>query len=489
MIPTFIGVGITLAAIWILVRGTVPAMMAMLIGCTIMSGGAALQLPALGGTSLPPFEFAIIFVLLKLATGEARFDAIRLGIALNLAFVVYVAYGIVMAWVGPHMFHDAMLVIPMRPTEMMDRLGLPPVPLQPTTQNITSAVYITGTLVLTICSSAAVLHRNGTAMLVKTAVVVAWIQVFLGVTGALFNHTPWGEFLDLFRNGSYAMLDQSMGSFTRIKGIAPEPSAFAGSNFVWFVFLSECWLRGALPRRTGPAAAAIGLTLLFSTSSTAYLGLGAYFAMFLLRAVLVPTAAPFHRTLTVVAAMIGGCLLVGLLEVVTPSLAQTFIGMLADVTIHKGASASGIERAAIAHQGITAFLTSHGIGVGPGSFRSSSFASAVLGTTGVVGALAFGIYLMQVFKPLRPSTYVRSEDPDVAAGVAASWAALIMMVPASLVSPSGDPGPEFAILAGAAIALRWRAARRAEEDAPPVVPMRRNLRPAGPLPTPTLAGS
>ncbi len=57
-----------------------------------------------------------------------------------------------------------------------------------------------------------------------------------------------------------------------------------------------------------------------------------------------------------------------------------------DMIWRKAESVSGRQRAFWAGQSVSAFLQSFGLGVGPGSFRSSSLLTAVLGATGVIGA-------------------------------------------------------------------------------------------------------
>lgn len=456
MIPTLIGAAVALVGLLLLMRGSVAAMMAMLIICTLMPGSAAIALPALGGSTIPPVQFALLFVLVRLFVGEPRFDILREAIVLNLALLAYVAYGVVIAMIGPKMFSGEMYVVPMHLEH--SGAGLRTVALGSTPQNITSSVYLVGTLMISIFTGAMVLHAGGLKRFVTTIVVAAWIMAFLGVTGAVFAGTVWTDVLDFFRNGNYAQTEQTFASLSRIKGISPEPSTYATSGMFWFVFLAECWTRDVKPRSTGLAAAALGLVLLFSTSSTAYLGLAAYGTVYALRTIMIPKATPFRKIAVIGAAGFLGVIAVAVTFVLVPSFAALFIDMVSAMTVGKSSSESAIERASFAAQGIEAFRLSNGLGVGPGSFRSSSIAMAVLGTTGVIGAVSLCVHLLRVFKPLRPSTYLPSGDGLVAVGVSAAWAAMIGLIPAIFTSPSGDPGPEFAILAGAALALRWRAA-------------------------------
>jgi hypothetical protein len=91
---------------------------------------------------------------------------------------------------------------------------------------------------------------------------------------------------------------------------------------------------------------------------------------------------------------------------------------------------------------------------GRAASRSSSLATAILGCTGIVGALAMTIHMISMFKPTRLSTYAPTSDPALNTGAACAWAALIDVIISSLSSPTCDPGTDFAILTGAALALR-----------------------------------
>jgi hypothetical protein len=128
--------------------------------------------------------------------------------------------------------------------------------------------------------------------------------------------------------------------------------------------------------------------------------------------------------------------------------------MLADMTVHKKGSESGLQRVFWARKGLEAFMLSGGLGIGPGSFRSSSIVTAIIGSTGIIGSVLFTVYLLQVMRPLSLSTYLQSSDDAQSIGVAASWAAVVMIIPAAFMAASPDPGVTFAIFAGVAVALR-----------------------------------
>ena len=71
-------------------------------------------------------------------------------------------------------------------------------PLRPTAQNISSAVYLVGTMVAAVATYVACRFRGGAHWLVKGGVLVAWIHAVTGVVGALTRGTPADVVFNLF---------------------------------------------------------------------------------------------------------------------------------------------------------------------------------------------------------------------------------------------------------------------------------------------------
>jgi hypothetical protein len=174
----------------------------------------------------------------------------------------------------------------------------------------------------------------------------------------------------------------------------------------------------------------------------------------MLRSLLFPGALPVDRGLMILGAGLAMTVLVSAVMIAKPALVTDATELIRHMTVDKGQSVSGEQRSFWAWQGLHAFVVTHGIGIGPGSFRSSSLATAILGCTGIVGALAMTIHMISMFKPTRLSTYAPTSDPALNTGAACAWAALIDVIISSLSSPTCDPGTDFAILTGAALALR-----------------------------------
>jgi hypothetical protein len=462
---TFVGLLQCVFGLWILLRGSLNSAFAFLLVSSLFGGSAAAHLTALGNSSIPPVQFALLFVYFRLLMPRGGYTgAIPGALRANLALVLFTVWGIAGAVAAPRIFAGAVNVAPMRFEAARSLLDT--VPLEPTAQNITSAVYLLGALLSAIAVQIACRFRGGANALVKTGVALAWIHALTGVIGVVARGTPAEVVFDLFRNASYAQLDQSYQGFVRINGVHPEASAYASFGLAWFFFNCECWYRSILPRATGRAALALAVVLFFSTSSTAYIGLSTYAAFFVLRAVLVSPAADRQRLGQAAIAAIAALSLACLAMALVPHLPAAVWDMILHMTVEKEDSDSGRQRLFWAMQGWNAFLASGGLGIGAGSFRSSSLITAIIGSMGVIGILTFAVYVWTVLQPLRHSTWARSEDAALSIGGAAACTTLMILVPSSIAAPSPDPGTNFAIFAGAALGLRpsWRGSRRPTSD-------------------------
>jgi hypothetical protein len=463
---TFIGAIQTVIGFILLLFGSIPAMFAFLVTSGLFGGSAALQLPLLGGSSIQPAQLGLMFLIVRiLLPGSGQMPRTKDALRSNILLVAFVCYGVVLAYLGPRLFAGQIDVTPLRGRVESRYISQAAFiystrPLQPTNQNITTSVYLIGTLFIALGAYVACTHDRGRAVLVRTATIVGAIHVVLGVAGILAINTPLATVFDLFRNGNYAQLSQSYRGFVRLTGIWPEASGYATYAFVWFVFLFECWLRRVRGPLIGPVALALALCLVFSTSSSAYIGLSLYMVTFLIRGLLAPGSISLDRMIAIFFGALGLIVIACAVMIWKPAFAADFTDVVMRMTVEKSSSLSGLQRSFWARQGLDAFIHSYGIGIGPGSFRSSSLLTAIIGCSGLVGISTFLLYLLHVLKPLRLSTYIAADDADLAVGAAASWAVLLLVAVASVASPTCDPGTDFAILAGAALALR--APRRRE---------------------------
>jgi hypothetical protein len=459
MIVTVFGVLVVLIGSVLLFRGSVLAMLVFVIGCSLLGGSATLILTALGNSSVPPANLAILFLALRcLLPDKAGASGLAPALGANVWLALFVLYGAAGAMILPRIFAGMLDVTPLRP---IPGQGLyTQVPLMFSNQNVTVAFYMFSTLIAGVCATRAMAQATAWLTIARTAAVVGAVHATLGISGVVLASTPLAAFFAFFRNGFYAQLDHSFDGVARMTGIFPEAAVYSAYGVVWMVFLIELWLRGIETRYTGPAALLLSLALLGSTSSTAYLGIAAYGVLLGLRLLLGADTTTGNRRFVVAALGLVGFAVMLAVVAFLPRLGDELLKLGRLMTVDKLESASGAQRAFWAAQGYAAFFQSWGLGIGPGSFRSSSLLTAILGSTGVLGTLAFLLHLGRVFMPGRRSTWVIVADPRASVGAAASWTAVVMLIPASFSAPSPDraglgscrrhgPGPALAAPTGA----------------------------------------
>lgn len=470
---TFVGIGIFFVGLIILLSRQTGASIALMLACGPLGGSAAILLNF--GSSIPPIEFALGIALSQVLLIESNHGLLGPAIRRNWALIGFAAVAAAMSYIGPRLFYDKMSLPSMRSAHL--RFLYETFPLRPSSQNITTPIYIIGTTITAIISCAFSMKAGSWRYFVKTAVIVAWVNVALGIGSIVSKGTPLHIFYDLLRNGAYAQLDHEFEGLIRVTGVFPEASSYSAYSFVWFCFCLECWLRNVLPRWTGPAALAIFCILFISTSSSAYVSLAIYSLITLPRLLLTRSLDRSRKLALFILLGLIALVLGATVIALDPKLATSFGDMLQRMTIHKAASSSGLQRAFWARESLVAFAQSYGLGVGPGSFRSSGIFSAILGATGVAGGTFIVIYMIKIFKPLSASTWEAVGDDEISAGVAASWAALFALVPQAIAAASPDPGIDFALLAGLALGLRRGTIVRVRPASPPQSSMRQPSHP------------
>lgn len=453
--------------LFLLVSAGMVSMLLFVMTATLFGGSAAIALPALGGSTIPPANLALLFLLLRACLpGPRQMERLGPAIADNVFLIVFALYGSVTAWILPRLFAGSAEVTPLRPRAVRQLFEAAPIHFS--SQNITTSVYLIGTLVAGLGVYIGAAREGSAVRIARAGIVIATVHALLGFLSIAVAGTSLDALIEFFRNGHYAQLDQSIQGLSRMNGIWPEASGFAAFGGAWLIFTTELWLRDIYPRRSGPAALLLGLALLISTSSTAYVTLGGYGAILMVRSVVLPRSMPFSKLLGLVAAAFFGITMTVAALAFSPSLVESFSRIITVMTIDKADSVSGIQRLFWARQGFEAFAVSGGLGIGAGTFRSSSLITAIIGSMGVIGIVSFMAHLLHAFKPLRASTYSAAAKDREGVGAAASWTSLLMLMPAAVASPSPDPGVTWAMFAGIALSLRARQSAGEAISRPPI---------------------
>src|SRR4051812_28111735 len=119
MYPTYIGAILIPIATYIYVRCSVSAMLGFMLICSLMGGAAAIAVPALGGSSIPPAYVGLGFLLLRaVAPGTQQTKAIPVAMVRNFWLMLFAVYGVAIAIIGPRLFAGQLDVTPMRATDL-----------------------------------------------------------------------------------------------------------------------------------------------------------------------------------------------------------------------------------------------------------------------------------------------------------------------------------------------------------------------------------
>jgi hypothetical protein len=446
-------------ALWVM--GSVMDAVMWALFFALFGGGAAFLV---GQASIQPVSFFVALMLVHvLLSMFARSDHVRLGLKVNQYFVFYCVYAAVTAFILPKIFARALDVTPLSFSAKGDTYFV--TTLRFSKQNISTAIYILVTLVAAVCATAASTNPKSKRAFVSWATVISWTHIFFGVAGSILSSVGGSKIIAFFRNAKYAQLTQTTEGLVRIDGLFPETSAYAAFAFPWFVLMTELWLRDVSVWRTGLTAAGLGVILIATTSTTAYVALAAYVLVLAVRWLISPRGLRLSKVLLVGFGLLTLAALMIALVALVPKVADAAGRLLAGLTVHKLHTHSGEQRLFWSKSGINAFRVSFGLGIGVGSFRSSSLLLAILGSTGVVGALAFAAHYLAILKPERRSTYSLSGRGEEPIGAAAAWAACAGLFPAMVSVPTADPGVVFAILGGLSLGWRYRARVSAAQPA------------------------
>ena len=243
---------------------------------TLLGAAAAFILTSLGGTTIQPAHLLLGFLVVKLlGDRDIRMRAIEAASPGTPGFwlLVTVGYSTVTAFLMPRLFQGQTFAYAVR-AQGENYLA----PLVPTTSNLTQSIYSHRELRLLSRPGRTGSEREWKEMSRASRVDVRdpepdfWTRSIV-VTFA----TNTTDLLSFIRNSTYSILsDNEAAGFKRIVGSFVEASSFGYWTLGYFAFATTLWLHGIAVRLTLVLSVLSFLTLLFSTSTTAYVGLGGY---------------------------------------------------------------------------------------------------------------------------------------------------------------------------------------------------------------------
>jgi hypothetical protein len=400
-------------------RSRGPLMIYIFFGCLSFETTAVVPPALVGGVSFTPGWMAMAFLTLKLVSIQPGlpealsplFDFRRIGLLTTCTI-----YGVMSAYFFPRLFEGQVDVFSMRSAF----LGV--MPLQPSPANITQTFYFVmttfGVLSFYLAASGMELRRH----LLNAILFGGGVAILTGAMDIATSAIGLGVILEPFRTASYAYLTEAevLGA-KRVVGLCSEASAYAGlcMGFATPVF----FLRNAFQRPfTRNVLAPLVFALLvfmtaLSTSSTGYVGLGLLGAIIAFYGVwqILKARTSGWQNLTLV---YGTATAIFAIVVLKADLLQKAAQMVDEMVFHKAESSSYIERSTWNTATFQAFLSTHGLGVGLGSARASSWVISILGNIGFIGAALMLAFLALSMLSHPPKGRTQNEDLATGAKVA-----------------------------------------------------------------------
>ena len=399
----------------------------------VFEAGAALVVG--GSFGLPPAMvpglLLITSVMLQYALGM-RYAAEGPVLRAMAPLLALLGYALVSEVVLPDAFAGRIMVWPQRPDALDPRL----VPLAFNSGNITQPLYLAMNVAVAVASAIFVTRRaipyrslmNAYLLSGYVAVALAFWQFAARVAGI--------PFIDdlLYSNPSWAIVEQNLGSVPRIQGPFSEP---AGLAFYLSGLCFCCLWLSAQGHRMMCVNLLLPLSILamlLSTSTTGIMTLAFGLPAMLLLAGRANRRASARLLKGTVMLVLCGIVVLGPLFVLKPALMDA-VGEVVSATLGKGDSDSYSERTGIDAAALASIGPSYGLGVGWGSFRTSSLLPGLLANAGLFGvAMALWLFMRVArlaarAKAALPDHPARSLVDGFSAALCGQLAAAILSAP------------------------------------------------------------
>ncbi|MDR3448537.1 MAG: hypothetical protein P4M15_02090 [Alphaproteobacteria bacterium] len=359
--------------------------------------------------------------------------------------LVTAIYGGVGAFLLPRIFAGSTYVNAIGATAW--GFSLAPVPLGPSSGNLTQTIYFLGDLAAFLIAYAWSQTEQGRFGLARALLVYAIGNVVFAVADLATFWTGTGYLLDFIRNAAYVMHNETVVlGLKRIVGSFTEASSFAYASIGALAYVLSLWLDGVKPRLTLFLWISTMGLLIFSTSSTAY-GALPVFLFCIYMVAIIRTFQTNVSSQTVAFVFFGPLLLTlaALLVVQTPSVLETIMNYADILILNKSTSSSALERGEWNASAMRNLFETYGFGAGIGSVRASSFPLAALSNLGLPGSLAYLTFLASMLLGRGGG----AADPAIAPYCkAAKWSCFALLIAGTLSGALIDLGLPFFMAAG-----------------------------------------
>ena len=332
--------------------------------------------------AMVPGLLLIASIILQYALGM-RYPAESLVIRTLAPLLALLSYALLSEFVLPDTFAGSIMVSPQRP----DMLGPALVPLVFNSGNITQPLYLSMNVIV---ATAAGLFLTRAAIPYRGILGAYLLGGYVAVTLAFWQFAsrlaglPFPSDI-LYSNPSWAIVEQSFGAVPRIQGSFSEPAGLA----FYLSGLCFCclWLsaQGHRIMRVNLLLALAILATLLSTSTTGILTLAAGMPLTLLLAAWRGSRAASARLVKNTAKLLlGGMLVLGPVFVLKPAILDS-VSAVVDATLSKADSDSYTDRTGLDAAALATIEPTYGLGVGWGSFRTSSLLPGLVANAGLFG--------------------------------------------------------------------------------------------------------
>jgi len=369
---------------------------AMIVG--IFEAAASVVVGSFGlQPAMVPGLLFIAYMVAQYALGM-RYPGEKTVFSIMLPMLGFLFYALLSIWVLPQTFQGTVFVWPQKP----DPFAPGAVPLVFNAGNITQSLYLAIDILIALATAIFITRRSVPYQKIIGAYMIGGYAV-VALTFWQFAHNMVGVYYPddvLHSNPGWQIVDQVVGSVPRMQGPFSEPSALA--YYLSGVAFCCLWLsiRGYRTMKPNLLLALSIVSVLLSTSTTGIATLAIGLPLVLALASVGGDPGALGRVgKTAGVLLVGGLLVIGPIFVLVPRLVDS-VNTVIDSTLNKGDSESYNDRTATDVGAMETVGETYGLGVGWGSYRSSSLVPGIVANAGVFGMT---MVVWQIFRLARVS--------------------------------------------------------------------------------------
>lgn len=379
-----------------------------------------------------PYYFVAVLIAIKMIvvilSGRMRMAPMRWVRWHHFLLSFFVLYAVFTALVYPHLFHGIGVYIP------RGGIGLIHLSVQPLSwsfSNLAQAGYLILNFLVLLYAAHTMRSERSVQDLVSALYIAGGIVTFFAIYERIsfLAGLPYPyEILNSnpARSQGY---DTMTAGVLRISSTFTEASHAARFLVSFLTFMLLIHIKGYGSPRHALGIVAVAAALLATTSTTGYAGL-AMVALLLYFAYIV---APFLRARVnphMMALSALGVLGAALALILTPGVS----GVLEQVILTKLLSGSYMMRIGSDIYALELTTLTHGLGVGLGSNRPSSFLTYLLSNIGIFGLAFFSILLFVLYKATSESRHRLGSRSRHSSVLLAFWWALIAVIASKMIT-------------------------------------------------------